>query len=275
MSRRWLISVSLAAHVALGIFLFATGVWRLERLEGDRMDLALAVMLPPAAPEGGPPPGAKPKDPEKKPVKKKVDEVVQPEEVKPEKVATLPEAPDETGIGAGSGSGSGSGSGTGTGEGSDSGSGSCLGDDCVGDETAVKAICGNGILETSESCDDGNTAGGDGCSATCGREPPKTAILPPALFQGLRISGETQIHPSDVTKSQMLHDGANRTLGTVKLCIAVDGSISSTSLISSTKYAEYDAKLVSTARTWRYRPYTVNGRPMPACSAVTFVYTIQ
>jgi len=29
------------------------------------------------------------------------------------------------------------------------------------------AVCGNGIVEASEECDDGNTAGGDGCSMTC------------------------------------------------------------------------------------------------------------
>ena len=29
------------------------------------------------------------------------------------------------------------------------------------------AICGNGVWETGETCDDGNTVSGDGCSATC------------------------------------------------------------------------------------------------------------
>jgi len=29
------------------------------------------------------------------------------------------------------------------------------------------AFCGNGLLESSELCDDGNTVGGDGCSADC------------------------------------------------------------------------------------------------------------
>ena len=29
------------------------------------------------------------------------------------------------------------------------------------------AVCGNGQQETGETCDDGNTAGGDGCSASC------------------------------------------------------------------------------------------------------------
>lgn len=31
----------------------------------------------------------------------------------------------------------------------------------------VAAVCGNGIIEAGETCDDGNTYNGDGCSATC------------------------------------------------------------------------------------------------------------
>src|SRR5215212_9724699 len=31
-------------------------------------------------------------------------------------------------------------------------------------------LCGNRVVEGSEGCDDGNTAPGDGCSATCGVE---------------------------------------------------------------------------------------------------------
>jgi cysteine-rich repeat protein len=32
--------------------------------------------------------------------------------------------------------------------------------------------CGNAVVECMEECDDGNTMSGDGCSATCRREPP-------------------------------------------------------------------------------------------------------
>ena len=32
------------------------------------------------------------------------------------------------------------------------------------------SICGNGIINTGEACDDGNTASGDGCSSTCSVE---------------------------------------------------------------------------------------------------------
>lgn len=38
----------------------------------------------------------------------------------------------------------------------------------------VPAACGNGVLEPPEQCDDGNTAGGDGCDATCKIELPNT-----------------------------------------------------------------------------------------------------
>ena len=36
---------------------------------------------------------------------------------------------------------------------------------------AALATCGNGVLQVTEQCDDGNTTGGDGCSATCQLEP--------------------------------------------------------------------------------------------------------
>ncbi len=39
----------------------------------------------------------------------------------------------------------------------------------MGDQISV--VCGNGILEGPESCDDGNTTSGDGCDANCQVEP--------------------------------------------------------------------------------------------------------
>ncbi len=39
------------------------------------------------------------------------------------------------------------------------------------DVTVTKAVCGNGVLDGDEDCDDGNTAAGDGCSPTCKLEP--------------------------------------------------------------------------------------------------------
>lgn len=36
-------------------------------------------------------------------------------------------------------------------------------------------VCGNGALDSGETCDDGNTAAGDGCSAACQSEGVKSA----------------------------------------------------------------------------------------------------
>jgi cysteine-rich repeat protein len=47
-------------------------------------------------------------------------------------------------------------------------------------------VCGDGRLDAGEACDDGNTANGDGCSATCCVEPP-----PPACGDGHIDAGET------------------------------------------------------------------------------------
>ena len=41
---------------------------------------------------------------------------------------------------------------------------------CTFDTSACTTICGNGVREGSEQCDDGNTANGDGCSSTCTTE---------------------------------------------------------------------------------------------------------
>jgi cysteine-rich repeat protein len=45
--------------------------------------------------------------------------------------------------------------------------GNPMGLDAAFDVRIDRSICGNGVLEGSELCDDGNTMGGDGCSATC------------------------------------------------------------------------------------------------------------
>ncbi len=48
----------------------------------------------------------------------------------------------------------------------DSGGGSATGSD-----TTQPPVCGDGHLDANETCDDGNTAAGDGCSADCQIEP--------------------------------------------------------------------------------------------------------
>jgi cysteine-rich repeat protein len=63
----------------------------------------------------------------------------------------------------------------------------------------IAAVCGNGILEAGEACDDGNTQDRDCCSATCQIEPEDT-ICRPAVYScdvAETCDGSSPICPSD------------------------------------------------------------------------------
>jgi TonB family protein len=277
MTRHWLIGGSLLVHAGLGVAAFVTGIWRIERLEAPRMaSIGLAVMTPASPPPlGGHGPAASPTLTAKKPPKRIARDTTQPA-VRPPEATTQPETTSETTSSAtdadqpgGQGHGSGDGDGPGSGNGSPYGVGDAI------DDATPTSTCGNGVVEDGETCDDGNRTGGDGCSATCEREPPKPAIVPPSMLGALRISGVTEIHPPDIVKTQLLRDGRDRTVGVVKVCIDTAGHVASATLASSTKYPAYDEALLGAVRTWRYRPHTVNGVAAPACGMVTFVYAIR
>ena len=263
--RRWLVLVSLVVHVGLAIGLFASGVWRIERLDPEHRGLAsLAVMMPPPAPEGGPTSSFNPKLVPK--VKKRIVKDVQlpPKETAPQVAETTAPA------------GTGEGSGTGTGSGASTDTGICT-ENC-GDGPPAVAVCGNGAREDGESCDDGNRTSGDGCSATCTAEAPRPrgpTTVSPTVMSSIRISGDTQVHPPDTTKTMMMRDGTSRTVGVLKVCVDTAGQVSSAGMAASTKYPDYDARLVSAVRDWRYRPYQVDGQPVAVCGMVTFIYSIK
>lgn len=46
------------------------------------------------------------------------------------------------------------------------------GDGCEVDCTITQPVCGNGRVEAGEACDDGNTRSGDGCESSCAPTPP-------------------------------------------------------------------------------------------------------
>ena len=64
----------------------------------------------------------------------------------------------------------------------------------LGDDVPQVALCGDGILQTGEACDDGNPVPGDGCSGVCTLEPgyicetpgaPCTALVTQVCGNGL------------------------------------------------------------------------------------------
>lgn len=94
------------------------------------------------------------------------------------------------------------------------------------------ARCGNTILElaSSEQCDDGNTASGDGCSESCRLEAEGTATAPGAVFTGdISPAGDNDLYLVTVTQGQFLRaeisNGAGACPGdTVLELIGTDGN---------------------------------------------------
>ena len=66
------------------------------------------------------------------------------------------------------------------------------------------SVCGNGVLETGESCDDGNAADGDGCSSMCHLEPGYTCATPGGKCTYIGLCGDGKLM---VTIGEQCDDG--------------------------------------------------------------------
>lgn len=235
-----LVVTSIGIHVAVVSGLLVAGLWKLDRLDPGRATFDLAVASPPPAAASGSPAAAKAEPFKRKRQQRVAKEIVQPEKRDVEATTqTATEPSDGTG---GSGSGAGSGSGF----------------DPTGTGTCAVPPCGSG-------------------SAAPVPTKPATGpiIVPPTVIKGLRTSGETQIHPPAPVKTTMLRDGTSKVVATLRLCVGIDGEVSSVSVLKSSGYAGYDAALDEGLRRWRYRSYVVDGRKVPVCGVVTFVYSIK
>lgn len=242
-----LIAGSFVAHGAVAVSMFVSGVWDISRLDPGRRTVSLAVLEPPAA-QGSPPAREAPKlDPKVVPTKQVAKVLVQIEKI--DKPDPTPH-PDST-IAGGNGLGSGSGDGDNP-DGTDVGGGHCVGPACAPPEPTPHVALPDPPKPP----------------------PPPTTIAPP-MMAGLRYAGETNVTPPDSVKQEMLRDDHKRSVGAFRVCLAADGSIASVGMVASTKYPAYDAALRRAIDSWRYHPYQVDGRGVPACGMVTFVYTIQ
>ncbi len=235
-----LIVTSIGFHLVVVAGFFVAGLWKLERLDGERRQVDIAVAPPPPpAPSGSP--AAAPAEPFKKKVRTVAKVVVQPTVIDPETKSSPGDA-NAAGTG-GTGSGAGSGSGT----------------DPIGTGTCTEEPCG------------------DGDPLPPKKDPPKVdpVLVPPTVIKGLRTSGETQIHPPAPVKTAILRDGKSKVVATFRLCVGIDGQVSSTAILKSSGYAGYDAAIDAGLRRWHYKAYEIGGRKVPVCGAVTFIYTMQ
>jgi hypothetical protein len=103
--------------------------------------------------------------------------------------------------------------------------------------------------------------------------PPHDAprIVPSRALEAQRLTGNILIHPSaSITKT--ISKKGQRVITVEKMCLDAKGIVSSLTLLRSSGYPSYDAKLEGEMQSWTYRPFKVNGTAVPVCTAVTFIY---
>jgi hypothetical protein len=103
--------------------------------------------------------------------------------------------------------------------------------------------------------------------------PPPPQSVPPTLLEGLRVRGVKDIAPDAPTAAAIARSGKDKVVGAFKLCVDPRGSVFSVVQLRSTGFSDYDAKISREMRLWAYSPYMVNGKAVPVCSAVTFIYS--
>lgn len=222
-------------HLGLFVTMWIKTIWELEQLERPKTGIDLAVAPPPPPPPPPPPGGAKPQEVQITPKKIKVKDIVQPVKIEKQQVQKVEDSGDPNGVEGGEVGGV---------------AGGVVGGDM------------NGVL---------------GAPPPPPPPPPPPTPpqnVPPTLLEGSRIAGEKQIVPDDVTKTEIARSGKDRIIGSFKLCLTVAGSIGNVTQLKSTGFPAYDGKILTKMRNeWRYRPYMVNGKAVPVCTAVTFIYT--
>jgi hypothetical protein len=109
--------------------------------------------------------------------------------------------------------------------------------------------------------------------ASAATAPAAPQIIAPAVLEANRAGGDKTIVPDAVTQEAISRSGVESVVSTYKLCVSAAGDISLVTQMRSSGFPAYDDKIRSTIRaTWRYRPYLVDGRAAPVCTALRFVY---
>jgi TonB family protein len=110
-------------------------------------------------------------------------------------------------------------------------------------------------------------------------EWPEPHNVAPLELEKYRIKGDRDVVPDDADKlaiqsaARVTGDaGEARLIASLKFCLDRTGKVSHVRQLKSSGYPGYDQKLQDAVAPWLFRPYLVDGKPVPACTAVTFIY---
>lgn len=243
---KWVIFVlafALVAHAGVGGALIVKQFWTITKLAPPEsgVELSLGPPPPPPPPKGG---GKKKQDSLKDKIKKvKVKETVQPvKDAKEPDPSEVVDSADE-------------------------------GDD-FGVEGGVEGGVAGGVVGGVLGGVPGGVLGGSGPPPPP-PEPEKPQVVPQQALQANRISGDPNITAPDTVKNLMVKQNQDKVIATAKMCLDNKGNVTTVKMVKSSGYAEYDQKILNGMRGWKYRPFQVNGKAVPVCTAITFIYKFK
>ena len=88
-----------------------------------------------------------------------------------------------------------------------------------------------------------------------------------------RTAGQAMIPPDDRDKVALAKADVTQVVAAFKVCVAETGAIGTVTQLVPSGLPDYDAKLLAGIRRWQYQPILDGGKPVPFCTAVTFIYT--
>jgi hypothetical protein len=105
--------------------------------------------------------------------------------------------------------------------------------------------------------------------------PPSASLagVSPSVLEANRLSGTRDIVPEAATRLEISRSGVARAEGTYKLCLDTQGVVFSVSLLKSTGFPDYDAKIAAEMKHWTYKPYVLDGRIAAICASISVGYS--
>jgi TonB family protein len=101
------------------------------------------------------------------------------------------------------------------------------------------------------------------------------SVMPATMIEGARIAGDPRPPLPHSILQLMVAQGVRSTRVVARMCLSTGGLPTSIALLKRSGYPEADRRIEEAMRGWRYRPYLMNGKPVPVCTAVTFDYRLK
>jgi protein TonB len=103
--------------------------------------------------------------------------------------------------------------------------------------------------------------------------PGPTKYISPTVARG-QLAIDPQSDPYRVKLPPALASAGMVLWALLKICVKPDGQVQEVAILRGADPA-LDPLIVAAVRTWRYRPYTVDGRPVPFCTNVRYEITTR